>query len=333
MLKAIGAIQLALAPVFVLPTVTAQDGEPTGVATGRTLQAQLDATLASIEYLSGLRSAARAGDASAVRAIIQATEAPRGATPQRNQSLTRLQDELARLRFQLDRLLSDPAEVAVITAMPPSVVKTLGLGGEPSSDAGVLSGRSGQDDALALTSPESPTAAGEASPAVTGDPLAEAGAAATAPSNGLPNPHAARPDDLSGTSPSIGVTTGLDASIRAAIKGTPGPLDHVADSSRRRGGEPVALEEQGYVADPVHLGKLLVRAKRPAEAIEVLKGQTSDAGARYWLARALQDLGRETEAISLYRLLADDGTAGIYSRHASQDLEFLEFKAALEAKR
>ena len=145
MLKAIGTLQLVLAPLFVVPALTAQDGDDTSPMSGQSLQSQLDATLASVEYLPGLRSASRTGDASAVRAIVNATEAPRDTTLLRNERLATLQDDLARLRFQLDRLLGNPAEVAAITAMPPSVVSALGLGGARSAEAQVdeiLTGRS-----------------------------------------------------------------------------------------------------------------------------------------------------------------------------------------------
>ncbi|MFT7167579.1 MAG: hypothetical protein ACI80K_000701 [Paracoccaceae bacterium] len=333
MLKAIGTIQLMLAPVFVVPALTAQDGETTSPMSGQSLQDQLDATLASVQYLAGLRSAARAGDTNAVRAIVHATEAPRGATIGRAATL---QDDLARLRFQLDRLLGDPDEVSAITAMPASVVTALGLSGpRPASldSSDVLTGRSG----VLMPRVTGPTSAEGASNAA-GEPAVAVPDATVTPTvltsspNVLPNPMAARPDHIPGTGQSVGSLQGLDASMRAALSGGIGPLDHVSDSSRRRGNEAVTLEEKGYVADPMHLGKLLVRAKRPAEAVEILKHQTGPGG-RYWLARAFQDLDREAEATALFRLIADDGTAGIYSRHASKDLEFLEFKAALRKKR
>lgn len=328
MLKAIGTLQLAIAPMFVIPAVTAQEGAAGDTVNGQSLSAQLDSTLASIEYLAGLRSAALAGDDSAVRAIVSATEPARDATPQRNAALATLQDNLARLRFQLDRLLSDPKEVSVLTAMPQSVVKALGLGGSPTTSAdepiGALAGRNGS------TAPLPEDAVPTVPPGT--DVATDSGSLEAMPASPFPNPLAARPDTVPGTSSILDTTTGLDASMRSAIAGDVGPLDFVSDSSRRRGGEAVSLEEKGYVADPIHLGKLLVRAGRPAEAVEVLKKHQTGPEARYWLARALQGLDRETEAIALFRLIADDGTAGIFSRHAAQDLKFLEFKNALESK-
>ena len=327
MLKAIGTLQLAIAPLFVIPAVTAQEGGEPQAFNGQSLRTQLDSTLASIEYLAGLRSSALAGDDAAVRAIVSATEPARDATPQRNAAITTLQDSLARLRFQLDRLLSDPAEVAAVTAMPPSVVKALGLGSSSTagSDSGeVLVGRSGT----------SSVPSGSVSP-LSGE-LHGSTAGADQPNHvatgAAPDDLVTASSELPGTKSILGETTGLSASMRAAIAGDVAPLDFVSDSSRRRGGEAVSIEEQGYVADPIHLGKLLVRAGRPAEAVEILKKHQTGPGARYWLARALQGLDRETEAIALFRLIADDGTAGIFSRHAAQDLKFLEFKSALKNK-
>ena len=300
MLKAIGTIQLAIAPLFVIPAVTAQEGMNSKPINGISLQAQLDSTIASIEYLTGLRAAALAGDDAAVRAIITATEAPRAETPERQATITSLQDNLAGLRFQLDRLLSDPGEVAAITAMPMSVVKTLGLGG---------SSTSGSTDSM-VTMPKK----------------------SALPSSSGPVPVTAGSVRLPGTTPFVGQSTGLDAVMRKALTSDVAALDPASESSRRRGAEGVSLEEKGYVADPIHLGKLLVRAGRPAEAVEILKKHQTGPSARYWLARGLQSLDRETEAIALYRLLADDPAAGIHSRHAAQDLKFLEFKSALEKK-
>ena len=65
----------------------------------------------SQEYLAGLRNAALEGDASAVRAIEQATEPSRDLRPVRDSRLQVLRDDISRLRFSHDRILADPAEV------------------------------------------------------------------------------------------------------------------------------------------------------------------------------------------------------------------------------
>ncbi|MEM9381481.1 MAG: tetratricopeptide repeat protein [Planctomycetota bacterium] len=341
MLKSIGTIQLALGSLLVVPAVTGQDSG------ARTLDEQLDATLSSLEYLAGLRTAVEGGDDAAMRALVAATEPARAASPQRAARMQTLRDELSRLRYSLDRLLSDPSEVAAITSLPPSVVRTLGLGGaaptapsatataptaiapgetgdagSTTADAAPHGGRSqpmlGPSSVASATGPGSgrgpvsvPDAAGTASSDV---PAWSTGAAA--------DPLAARPDLVAGTAP----TTGLGDAMHSAISGEVLPLDGVSNASRRRGDEALALEGEGYVADPVRLGKLLVRADRPAEAIELLEGSADGPATRYWLARAYQAQDRLDEAVEIFAALASSERAGEYRRYAERDLKFLEFK-------
>ncbi|MEO1695675.1 MAG: hypothetical protein AAFU73_00175 [Planctomycetota bacterium] len=327
MLKAIGAIQLVLAPIFVVPAVTRQDG------TGG-IDTQLDATLRSLEYVAGLRNGVRAGDAQALRALDRATEPPRDASsPQRSAHLQALQDDIAELRYSLDRLLADSTEVDAIMAMPPSVLDALGLSGRP---------RVAIDAAPEGTVPPG-------APVATG-PATGAPEDTNAPSTGAAAPNAATPGSgaptvgttnavpqatgrvpstsLAGVSP----TTGLDSAMHRALEGDVGPLDEVSPQSRRRGNEPAPLEGEGFVADPVRLGRLLVRSKRTSEAIELLEGRTDSLGARYWLARAYAEQQRLDEALEHFRELSTNPDGGIYARHAAQDLEFLEFKRSLEAR-
>ncbi len=291
MLKSIGILQLALAPVLVLPAMTGQESLTGGI------EGQLEATLQSIEYLRGLEVGVRTGDPQALRAIERSTEPARDATPQRAMHLETLQDDIARLRFSLDRLLADPAEVDAIMSMPRSVVRALGLGG----------------DAVAPT----PSTARSAAPHVEADGMSSIPASTPdRTSVAITDPAAARPEIVAG----ITSTTGLTQAARAALNSEVGPLDDVRPTSRRRGGEPVALEGEDYVADPVGLGRLLVRSRRPAEAVEVLESIEDDAGARYWLARAYQQLDRSTEALVIFRALSADASAGVPQRHAKEDL-------------
>lgn len=304
MLKSIGILQLTLAPVLVLPAMTGQESPAGGI------EGQLEATLQSIEYLRGLEVGVRTGDTQALRAIERSTEPARDATPQRAAHLETLQDDIARLRFNLDRLLVDPGEVEAIMSMPPSVVRALGLGGATVAPA----------SSTALpTAPRVEADGTVAIPASTPDRTAVA----------ITDPAAARPRTVAG----INSTTGLTEAARAALSGEAGPLDNVRETSRRRGNEPVALEGDHYVADAVGLGRLLVRSRRSAEAVEILEPIKDDAGARYWLARAYQQLDRSTEALAIFRALSADENAGVHQRHAKEDLEFLEFKLALQKRR
>lgn len=319
MLKSIGILQLAVAPLLVLPAMTGQEQKDGGI------EAQLSATLQSIDYLRGVEVSVRTGDAAALRALERSTEPARDASPQRAAHLEALQDDIARLRFSLDQLLNNPAEVEAILSMPPAVVRALGLGGKA------------PDETITITTP----APGAPAPDGTIPPpfgVAENGQITTSPAlESLPDrtavaitdPAAARPEVVAG----VDTTAGLTEAARSAIRGVPGPFDSVRESSRRRGSEPVALEQPDYVADPVALGRLLVRSKRPAEAVDLLELHRDDPGGRYWLGRAYQDLDRSIEALDIYRDLASDEDAGFYQRHAQQDLEFLEFREALRKRR
>ena len=122
MMKSIGTIQLALGTLFVVPAVTGQDqGDGS-------LRSQLSATVSSLEYLRELRDSAASGDVDAISAIVATTEAPRDSGAAAGSYLETLRTDLARLRFQMDRLLGDPDEVRAIMTLPASVVRTLGLG-------------------------------------------------------------------------------------------------------------------------------------------------------------------------------------------------------------
>ncbi len=313
MLKSIGSIQLALATVFVVPAVTGQDEGVT------TLEAQLDATLSSLHYLAGLRNSAQAGEAGSMRAIIAATEEPREATPQRASRLQGLRDEISKLRYSLDRLLADPREVQAITNLPSSVLRTLGLGGETPTAPTGTAGTSGAA-ARAVETPNTGTTSRESAPfgAPTRAPLtgtdATGGAATT--------PDTARPDVLAGTAPTIGLNGALHARIMGDIR----PLDGVSPAARRRGDEALALEATDYVADAVRLGKLLVRADRPAEAIQILENAERTPATRYWLARAYQAQERLDEALEIFIVLTEDEKAGEYRVLAERDRDFLQFK-------
>ena len=88
-----------------------------------------------------------------------------------------------------------------------------------------------------------------------------------------------------------------------------------------------SLEADGYNADTVRQGRLLFRANRFAEAIDVLAGMPDDPEAKYWTARCYEALGNEHEAVVRYRQLTEEtGGAEYIARRAEHDLSFLEWK-------
>ena len=109
-----------------------------------------------------------------------------------------------------------------------------------------------------------------------------------------------------------------------SLGGTPrGPTNSVGGSR----------EQDGFSADPMREGKLLVRAGRYEDAIGALMPIQEQPQASYWIARSLQSLGRDNEAGELLRRLVADESAGIHGRRAQRDLDFLDVKAKLQQRR
>ena len=205
--------------------------------------------------------------------------------------LESLQTDLARLRFQLDRLLGTPSEVKAIMQLPGSVVRSLGLAG--------AAGEQGST----RTDPKAPmnsTSGGTTVPRTPGaGPLALAG------------------------------SEGMSPAMLQQINSELLPLDSVTDSARRRGAESVALEGADYVAAPTRLGRLYVRRGRAAEAVTVLETAPKSPARTYWLARAYQSLERYEDAADLYRSLIADPDAADFQRQAERDLKFVDFSREL----
>jgi hypothetical protein len=93
------------------------------------------------------------------------------------------------------------------------------------------------------------------------------------------------------------------------------------------------LEGEGFSADSVRQARLLILAERPLEALDLLKRAPDGAEVKYWRARSLEKLGRLDEAISTYREVTSDATAGPLALRAGQDVEFLEWKRDFESRR
>ena len=287
MMKSIGTVQLALATVFVVPAVTGQDENV------NSLQSQLSATLNSLDYLTDLRDRAASGDRTAVGAIVSTTEAPRDPQRAGGSYLESLQTDLARLRFQLDRLLGTPSEVKAIMQLPGNVVRSLGLAGAP-AERGTNGGTS--------TAPEQAN-----NPNASTSGLQASGAR------------------LLGLGGSEGMSTAMLQQINSELL----PLDSVTDSARRRGAESVSLEGDGYIAAPTRLGRLYVRRGRAAEALTVLEAAPKSPARTYWLARSYQALERYEDAADLYRNLIADPAAADFQRQAERDLKFVDFSRQL----
>lgn len=136
-------------------------------------------------------------------------------------------------------------------------------------------------------------------------------------------------------------TTGLDPETRRALSGILGPLDRSGDPGTRprasnttsRAGQKRSLEpDPEFTADAVRQGRLLVRARRYSEAVEILRPHVDDVTGRYWLGRATADLGFLSEAIELLTSVSTDPDAGSYASRAEWDLSFLLIRRDLEQR-
>ena len=95
-----------------------------------------------------------------------------------------------------------------------------------------------------------------------------------------------------------------------------------------------SIEGEGFNADMVRQGRLLFRADRFQEAIEVLSRLTDSSEAEYWAARSFEALGNEREATLRYRRLIDGAEPDDYiARRAEHDLSFLEWKQRFNGQR
>jgi hypothetical protein len=162
---------------------------------------------------------------------------------------------------------------------------------------------------------------------------------------GIPGPGSSRPTVRSGTaervprspdtmSPgALAPTVGLQPGQATNLKSVLPPLEDVAPEAQRRGGEPLQIEQADFTADAVRQGKLLFRANRHAEAIQLLQGRKGNHEAQYWLAQAYRAMERVPEALEILRTLAVSADAGPFARYAKSDLEFIEFERSLLSRK
>lgn len=97
-------------------------------------------------------------------------------------------------------------------------------------------------------------------------------------------------------------------------------------------GQPTAHEAPGFSADPLRQGEALYRAGKYADALAVLRLLPDDARCQYWSARALEQLGRDDEAVALYTTVSERKDGGWARERARTDLEFLRWKQAVAAQ-
>lgn len=124
------------------------------------------------------------------------------------------------------------------------------------------------------------------------------------------------------------ITTGLDPALRQQLAEPPAPDEPPAeiDPQAARASARKAFEEDGYVADPLRLGRSLFRAGRLERAVDVLAQAEGDPEATYWTARALERLGRFDEALAAFDRVVEAEDAGDLAQQARNDADFLKWR-------
>lgn len=267
MLKHIATVNFALAGVFVLPGLAGQQDGTQG------LVAQLDATIASIDYLGEIVKRVESRDESALQLLLGATEPRRQNELQSEARLVSLRSDVSRLRLMLDRMLQEAGVDPNIPGIP-----------------GPGQGRKPADHRVGRT-----------------------------PDQWTPG----------GLAPTVGLAPEEAGNLKSVLP----PLQHVDSSSKRKGDEPIALEDSDFSADRVRQGKLLFRASRYPEAIQLLQLEKDSHEARYWLAQAYRAMQRLPEAEDILRALSANQDAGAFARYAASDLEFMQFERDLNARK
>lgn len=134
----------------------------------------------------------------------------------------------------------------------------------------------------------------------------------------------------SGSGLSRSLTVGLDPDTRRALS-NPG-TSHVTQAPRETKSQPLdGVESDGFIADPLRLGRLLYRTRKYSEALDVLEPLREDASALYWAARSLEKLRRFDEARTAYQALIGREDAPYEARRADEDLKFMEWKLEFES--
>jgi hypothetical protein len=140
---------------------------------------------------------------------------------------------------------------------------------------------------------------------------------------------ASEPDPVSAAGP----TTGLDDGLRELLagQGREARALFVPPAPAERAEHKLALEGEGFTADPLRLAQAYYRKGQFGEAVAVLEKHGDGAEALYWKARSLEKLGEHEAAVRAYTAVSQAPDAGALASRALEDIEFLEW--SLEFRR
>ena len=125
------------------------------------------------------------------------------------------------------------------------------------------------------------------------------------------------------------LTTGLTEEERRILAGIDSPLPGAATANLK---PTLSLEEEGFVVDPVLMGRSYFRAGRYVEGAELLATHKSIPEGAYWLGRCLEKLERFNEAIEAYSSVLEPVQTGYIADRARNDMEFLKWKQEFQSK-
>ena len=131
------------------------------------------------------------------------------------------------------------------------------------------------------------------------------------------------------TSTNTQPTTGLTDQDRAALSDIQAPLPGVKTRNPQLA---VEIEEEGFIVDPVLLGRSYYRAGRYLEGSELLANETKNPEGIYWYGRCLEKLARFDEAITAYGSVLETAESSYLADRARNDLEFLTWKREFQSK-
>ncbi len=124
-------------------------------------------------------------------------------------------------------------------------------------------------------------------------------------------------------------TTGLSDQDRQDLSNIQAPLPGVKQSDPK---VTLQIEEDGFVVDPILLGRSYYRGGRFLEGAELLANQSDSAEGLYWYGRCLEKLDRFDEAIEAYSAVLEKSESSYLADRARNDREFLTWKREFQSK-
>jgi len=137
--------------------------------------------------------------------------------------------------------------------------------------------------------------------------------------------------------PHVIVSTGLSEAARSELLGLGLPRSRSTQTAAAKpapaapSAAPVDAGEQA--ADPLRQAQALYRAGRFEECAAQLKRLENEPEAAWWRARALERVGRTSEALECYRRVLENAAKdSTLHKRATHDCEFLQWKLDFEKK-